>query len=146
MQSNEKTPCFQKRRRGVFLFSIEKRNNPFANRKNTNKGKKITVALQHAESHERSITDMKQFTYTVTDPNGVHARPAGKLATFAKQFASDIKITCGEKEADAKRLISIMSLGATQNTTLTFTVIGDDETDASNALAQFCRNGWTSAQ
>ena len=89
---------------------------------------------------------MKQFTYTVTDPNGVHARPAGKLATFAKQFSSDIKITCGEKEADAKRLIAVISLGATKNVILTFTVVGEDEEQAANALEQFCRNGWDGAQ
>ena len=89
---------------------------------------------------------MKQFSYTVTDPKGVHARPAGKLATFAKQFSSDIKIICGEKEADAKRLIAVMSLGATQNATLTFTVVGEDESQAANALEQFCRNGWSGAQ
>ena len=89
---------------------------------------------------------MKQFTYTVTDPNGVHARPAGKLATFAKQFSSDIQITCGEKEADAKRLIAVISLGATKNVILTFTVVGEDEEQAANALEQFCRNGWDGAQ
>ncbi len=86
---------------------------------------------------------MKQFTYTVADPNGMHARPAGKLATFAKQFSSDIQIRNGEKEADAKRLLSIMSLGATQNTTLTFTVTGEDEEQAAAALERFCQNGWT---
>ena len=89
---------------------------------------------------------MKQFSYTVSDPNGLHARPAGKLATFAKQFSSDIKISFGEKEADAKRLIAVMSLGATQNATLTFTVVGEDESQAANALEQFCRNGWSGAQ
>lgn len=30
---------------------------------------------------------MKQFTYTITDPLGIHARPAGQLAKLAKSFA-----------------------------------------------------------
>ena len=29
---------------------------------------------------------MKQFTYTVSDPLGIHARPAGLLAKEAKKF------------------------------------------------------------
>ena len=70
---------------------------------------------------------MKQFTYTIQDPNGMHARPAGALATFAKQFVSDIRVRAGEKEADAKRLLSLMSLGATHGTELVFSVEGVDE-------------------
>ena len=30
---------------------------------------------------------MKQFSYTITDPIGIHARPAGMLAQLAKSFA-----------------------------------------------------------
>ena len=30
---------------------------------------------------------MKEFTYIIQDKNGMHARPAGRLATFAKQFS-----------------------------------------------------------
>lgn len=36
---------------------------------------------------------MKQFDYTITDPLGIHARPAGLLAKEAKKFASACTIT-----------------------------------------------------
>ena len=29
---------------------------------------------------------MKEFTYTITDPEGIHARPAGELVKAAKAF------------------------------------------------------------
>ena len=29
---------------------------------------------------------MKEFTYTITDPEGIHARPAGELVKLAKSF------------------------------------------------------------
>lgn len=80
---------------------------------------------------------MIEFTYRIKDPNGMHARPAGKLATFAKQFQSEIRVKTAQKEADAKRLLALMSLGAKANEELTFTVSGVDEQDAADQLKQY---------
>ncbi len=85
---------------------------------------------------------MKEFTYQIQDPNGMHARPAGKLAAFAKQFSSSVRIKCGEKEGDAKRLLSLMTLGAAYGEHLYFLIDGADEENAAHALEDFCRNTW----
>ena len=50
---------------------------------------------------------MKEFTYTIQDKDGMHARPAGRLAMCAKQFASSINVKANGKMADGKRLISL---------------------------------------
>lgn len=81
---------------------------------------------------------MKQFCFTVRDPNGIHARPAGALSSFAKGFACEVRIRNGEKEADAKRLLAVMALGARCGATLTVTVCGEEEEEASLALQAFC--------
>lgn len=85
---------------------------------------------------------MKEFTYVIQDKNGMHARPAGKLATFAKQFTSQIKVSAGGKEADGKRLLALMSLGATAGAVLSFCISGEDEAEACAALQAFCINSW----
>ena len=82
---------------------------------------------------------MKQFTYRIEDPNGMHARPAGMLATFAKKFDANVQVEANGKKADGKRLLSLMSLGATHGTELCFTVSGSDEELAAAELEQFCR-------
>ena len=82
---------------------------------------------------------MKEFTYTVQDKNGMHARPAGRLATFAKQFSAQIKVECNGKEADGKRLLALMSLGATLGSDLIFSITGEDEDAAASALEDFCK-------
>ena len=82
---------------------------------------------------------MKAFTYRIEDPNGLHARPAGQLATFAKRFSASIRISLGEKNADAKRLLSLMSLGARCGSTLTVQALGEDEEEAARALEELCR-------
>ena len=33
---------------------------------------------------------MQQFTYTITDPLGIHARPAGILAKAAKNYPDTV--------------------------------------------------------
>ena len=85
---------------------------------------------------------MKEFTYTIVDKDGMHARPAGRLVACAKQFASGISVRANGKTADAKRLISLMMLGAVLGTTLTFCVTGEDEERAARELERFCRTQW----
>ena len=70
----------------------------------------------------------------------MHARPAGMLAAQAKKFESTVTVRFNEKKADAKRLLSLMSLGATHHSELTFEIEGNDENEAMTALEDFCRS------
>lgn len=85
---------------------------------------------------------MKEFTFVVMDKDGMHARPAGRLAMCAKQFASNVSVRANGKTADGKRLISLLMLGAVCGTTLTFLVRGEDEERAAAELEQFCHTQW----
>ena len=38
---------------------------------------------------------MKEFEFVVTDPQGIHARPAGLLVKEAKKFESNISVFKG---------------------------------------------------
>ena len=77
---------------------------------------------------------MKQFTYTITDPLGIHARPAGAIAAEAKKFSAEITIAKGDKTADGRRLFALMGLSAKAGDTLTVTCVGEDENAAADAL------------
>ena len=57
---------------------------------------------------------MKSINYTITDELGIHARPAGLLVKLAAGFQSDITIVKDGKEANAKRIMALMGLGATK--------------------------------
>ena len=80
---------------------------------------------------------MKQFTYTIKDELGLHARPAGLLVKKAGSFKSDIQIIKDNKSADCKRILGIMSLGIKQNAQITVTVEGEDEVQAALELGEF---------
>lgn len=82
---------------------------------------------------------MTQFTYTIQDPNGIHARPAGLLVKAAQGFASTVRLTKGEKSADLKRLFALMGLNVKQGDTVTLSAEGPDEAQAASALEAFFR-------
>ena len=56
---------------------------------------------------------MKEFTYTIKEPVGIHARPAGMLAKEAKSCQSTVTIVDKNgKSVDATRLMALMGMGA----------------------------------
>ena len=68
---------------------------------------------------------MKQFTYTITDPVGIHARPATKA---------------DGKSAAASKLMVLMGLGVKTGDTVTVTVEGGDEETNAAAMEQFFKD------
>ena len=73
---------------------------------------------------------MKEFQYVIKDEAGIHARPAGMLAKEAKNFKSKITLVGNGREADALRLMAVMSLGLKQGAEMTVRVEGEDEEQA----------------
>ena len=81
---------------------------------------------------------MKQFTYAITDPIGIHARPAGMLARLAKSFAdSAVTLTKGDQTVKATQLMKLMNLGVKAGDEVTIGVEGGDEDAAIAALEAF---------
>ena len=81
---------------------------------------------------------MKQFTYTIKDPIGIHARPAGILAKMAKSLDSKVTISKADgKSAEAKKLMAVMGLGVKTGETVTITVEDGNEDANAAAMEQF---------
>ena len=81
---------------------------------------------------------MKQFTYTITDPVGIHARPAGLLVKAIKALDSTITIAKADgKSAAGTKLMALMGLGIKQGETVTVTVEGGSEEANAAAMEQF---------
>ena len=80
---------------------------------------------------------MIEFSHTVKDPNGIHARPAGLLAKEALRYQSDITVKVGERYANMKGLFSLMSLAVKSGDVITVTVSGKDEEEAARAIREY---------
>ena len=80
---------------------------------------------------------MKSFEFTVKDPEGFHARPAGSFVKEAKKFPCTIMVGKGDKKADARKMFGLMCLGIKGGETITITTEGDQEAEAAEALQAF---------
>ena len=84
---------------------------------------------------------MKQLEIILHNPTGLHARPAKTLVASAKLFESDIRIEHGPKKANAKSLISVLTLGVKFGGKIRITAQGPDEENALEELERLVRNG-----
>ena len=76
---------------------------------------------------------MKEFQYVITDPLGIHARPAGELIKELSRFRSTITLARGEKTADARRIFALMGLAVKQGDRIVIRADGGDEEEAIEA-------------
>lgn len=83
---------------------------------------------------------MKAVNYIITDPEGIHARPAGMLVKICTDFVSEIKISAMDKKVDCKRILGVMSLGAKKGTEIIITADGEDEDRAIEEIEIFLKN------
>ena len=83
---------------------------------------------------------MRSFEYTITDPLGIHARPAGILAKKAKEMTCEVTLQKGEKCVHASRLMSVMGLCVKCGDTVTVRVSGEREDEEIGAMEDFFKS------
>ena len=77
---------------------------------------------------------MRQFTYTVSDPNGIHARTAGLFSEEAVKFHCAVELALDGRKANAKRLLDTISPHAETGDTPTVTCERPEDAQAAAAL------------
>jgi phosphocarrier protein len=81
---------------------------------------------------------MKSFDYVITDPVGIHARPAGILVKEVKNYKdSTITLTKGEKSVNLLKLMALMQMGIKQGDKVTVSVEGGDEEAVCAKIEEF---------
>ena len=82
---------------------------------------------------------MKEFKYTITDPEGLHARPAGTLVKECKKYECAITLTKDGKSGDCKKIFGVMELAVKCGNEVTMTFDGADEDAACHAVEAFMK-------
>ncbi len=78
----------------------------------------------------------------IVNKYGLHARPAMQFVELANQFSSQVQVSNGTLRVDAKSIMSVMRLAATQGTTLQISADGSDSEKAIAALTQLVESGF----
>lgn len=103
-------------------------------------GSTTDAAYLHATLNtpvEDDEPDSVSAEVTITSEAGLHARPASLIVEYAKAYDGEILISKDGRSAKANSIMSLLSLGAVSNDTVSIDVTGEDG-DA--ALAEVTRN------
>ena len=87
---------------------------------------------------------MRTIERTVTNPSGLHARPATLFVKEASAFQSRITVENldrGTAAVDAKSILMVLSSGVTKGTQIRISADGPDEDAAADALGAFVDAG-----
>jgi phosphotransferase system HPr (HPr) family protein len=87
---------------------------------------------------------MLESEVKVVNPLGLHARAAAQLVRAAGRFDSDIKLKRADnnRSADAKSILSVLTLAAAKNTKIGITIVGSDEREALQSIEQLFADGF----
>ncbi|NMC54239.1 MAG: HPr family phosphocarrier protein [Chloroflexi bacterium] len=77
---------------------------------------------------------MPEIILTINNKVGLHARPASIFVREASKFKSTIKVRNGAREANAKSILNVLTLGADMGSVITISAEGEDADQALQAL------------
>jgi len=79
---------------------------------------------------------MQQREVTILNKLGLHARASAKLTQLAGQFKSEVWVSRNDRKVNAKSIMGVMMLAASQGVTLAIETAGTDEIEAMQALVK----------
>ena len=77
-----------------------------------------------------------QRTVIVTNPQGLHARPADMFVKLASRYESKIELVKDSERVDGKSILAILTLAAAEGTRLSIEATGRDAEQAIDALVE----------
>ncbi len=83
---------------------------------------------------------MKEILVRVCNPNGLHARPSAHFAAVAKNFDCRISVAKGDRAADGKSIMALLTLAAQCESILNIRLVGPEAEQAIDTLLQQCAN------
>jgi phosphocarrier protein HPr len=85
-------------------------------------------------------------TVVVTNPQGLHARPADLFVKTATRFTSKIELVKGRERVDGKSILNLLTLAAVAGTQLSIEADGPDAEQALEALVKLVEADFAEAE
>ncbi len=83
---------------------------------------------------------MVQKTVEITNPTGLHARPAAEFTKIASQIESDVFLEKDGKRVNAKSILGLLTLGISQGDKIEVITDGADEQEGLDKLVDLIEN------
>jgi len=81
-------------------------------------------------------------TIEITNPTGLHARPAALFVQTAGKFTANIWINMDHKKVNAKSIMGLISLAVSKGTEITIIADGEDEELAMKEIVDLVTSGF----
>jgi len=94
------------------------------------------------ETKRNSTVATSELQVKIVNRYGLHARPAMQFVETANNYTSKVEVSNGVLTVDAKSIMSVMRLAATQGTTLTIVADGGDAEEVCQALKDLVETGF----
>ena len=89
-----------------------------------------------------NINNSQTRSIKITDPSGLHLRPAAEIVKICKNGKSDVQISCRDcPEADACSILSLLTLAAKYGEDITVKAQGDDANDVIEKISNLFAGG-----
>ena len=77
---------------------------------------------------------------TIRNPYGLHARPAAEFVKLSSRFTSKVYVEKDGLEVNGKSIMGVMMLAAECGSSLKIVAVGEDASQAVEALAELVQN------
>lgn len=84
---------------------------------------------------------MKSQVIKITNPTGLHLRPAGNLCREAMKFKAKVTFMYGQNTANAKSVLSVLGACIKSGDEIELVCEGEDEQEALEYLVKFIEDG-----
>ena len=101
----------------------------------------VTLTNGRKADGQAASESVRSEPLAISNPSGLHARPAAVLASRAKQFTSDIRVRRGDQAVNARSVVAIMGLEVAHGDRIEIVASGPDANEAVQSLSRLIRDG-----
>jgi phosphoenolpyruvate-protein phosphotransferase len=101
----------------------------------------VTLTNGAGKVSQASAGEIRSGPLVVSNPSGLHARPAAVLTSRAKQFTADVRLRRGEEVVNARSVVGIMGLEVAHGDRIEIIASGPDADEAVQVLSQLVLDG-----
>jgi phosphoenolpyruvate-protein phosphotransferase len=101
----------------------------------------VILAGGGAAPTRSTVETVSSGPLVISNPSGLHARPAAVLASRAKQFTAAVRLRRRDDEVNARSVVGIMGLEIARGDHIEIVASGVDANEAVRVLSQLVRDG-----